>query len=161
MVAFFYRTKKMGRKKLAKEEFFNRVRNPNYIINKDEFVDLYTKINVMCIEHGLFQILPCNMLYKNEGCKFCGIEKMAKTKSLTRQEFIKKAKKIHGDKYDYSLVDYVNNKTKVIIICKNCGLKFMQEPRNHLNGQGCPNCFRKQRQYQDSQDSLFEPINLQ
>lgn len=69
---------------------------------------------------------------------------MAKSKSFTRQEFINKAKKIHKNKYDYSLVDYKNNKTNISIICKKCGNVFLQLPQNHLKGCGCPNCCKKE-----------------
>lgn len=58
--------------------------------------------------------------------------------------FIEKARKIHGDKYDYSLVDYKNNKTKVKIICKLHGV-FLQTPDSHLRGRGCPKCGRLKR----------------
>lgn len=60
-------------------------------------------------------------------------------KKLTQQEFIDKAIKIHGDKYDYSLVNYINNNTKVKIICKKHGI-FEQKPNNHLSNNGCPVC---------------------
>jgi hypothetical protein len=130
----------MGRKRIQKEEFFNKVRNQNLDFNQTNFIDMKTPIEVICLIHGLFKIRPGNMLYKHEGCKFCGMEKMAKSKSLTKQEFIKRAEKIHNGKYDYSLVDYKNNKIKVKIICKKCGKIFEQLPENHLNGCGCPNC---------------------
>ena len=55
------------------------------------------------------------------------------------ENFIDKAKKIHGDKYDYSKVNYVNSKTKVCIICPKHG-EFWQEPRHHLSKHGCPMC---------------------
>ena len=127
-------------KKITADEFFSKVRNPNYNFSNTVFINMQTPIEVECKEHGLFSILPTNMLYKGEGCKFCGIEKMAKSKSFTKQEFINKAKKTHGDKYDYSLVDYKNNKTKIAIICKRCGNVFWQLPLNHLKGFGCPKC---------------------
>lgn len=59
---------------------------------------------------------------------------------IDTQEFIRRAINIHGDKYDYSKVDYVNNRTKVQIICNKCGNTFKQPPKNHLQGQGCPKC---------------------
>lgn len=61
------------------------------------------------------------------------------SKRLTTEDFIAKAKLIHGDKYDYSLVNYINNNTKINIICKNHG-KFKQSPTKHLLGQGCSDC---------------------
>ena len=124
----------MGRKKITEEDFFNRVRNPNYDFSNTNFIDLSTHIEVVCIFHGLFKILPKNMLYKDEGCKFCGMEKMAKSKSLTKQDFIKKAEKLFPNLFDYSLVNYKNNKTKIKIICKKCGKIIDIFPNNFLNG---------------------------
>lgn len=60
-------------------------------------------------------------------------------KKLTTEEFIEKARKVHVDKYDYSKVEYVNNLTKVCIICPKHG-EFWQTPNNHLSGKGCPIC---------------------
>lgn len=60
-------------------------------------------------------------------------------KRLTTEEFIKKAKEVHGDKYDYSKVEYVNAKLKVCIICPIHG-EFWQTPSNHLDGKGCIKC---------------------
>lgn len=127
---------------MTREEFFNRVKgeNPNYDFTQTIFMNINTPIEVICQIHGLFKVLPSNMLYKHEGCKFCGLEKMAKSKSLTKQEFIKRANKIHHNKYDYTLTNYKNNKTKITIICTQCGTIFEQLPCNHLNGFGCPKC---------------------
>lgn len=58
---------------------------------------------------------------------------------MTTDEFIIKAKLVHGDRYDYSLVDYVNAKTNIIIMCSIHG-KFKQNPRVHLRGSGCQQC---------------------
>lgn len=59
-------------------------------------------------------------------------------RKLTTEEFIEKAKTIHGDKYDYSDTIYINAKTKVAIKCKKCKKIFLQIPSKHLLGQGCP-----------------------
>jgi len=57
-------------------------------------------------------------------------------KPLTQDEFLKRCKKIHGDKYDYSLVDYKKSHIKIKIICKKHGI-FEQLPYQHTNGHGC------------------------
>ena len=57
----------------------------------------------------------------------------------TTQKFIEKAQLLHGDKYDYSHVEYRDTHTKVCIICSEHG-EFWQAPHNHLRGQGCPKC---------------------
>lgn len=60
-------------------------------------------------------------------------------KKLTTEQFIKRAKEVHEDKYDYSLVEYVNAKTKVKIICPEHGI-FEQLPSHHIRGRGCRDC---------------------
>jgi len=71
-------------------------------------------------------------------------------KKITNEKFIEKAKLKHGDKYDYSLVDYVNANTKVKIICPKHGI-FSQQPNNHVFGQRCIWCMgdnvRKARKF--------------
>lgn len=61
-------------------------------------------------------------------------------KKLTTEEFIEKARRIHGDRYDYSLVVYGrDNNDPVKIICKKHGV-FEQTPRSHLEGKNCWRC---------------------
>ena len=65
---------------------------------------------------------------------------------LTQEEFIKRAKELHGDKYDYSKVEYTNSITKVCIICKRCGGEFFQTPDKHIYSKhGCKKCECKER----------------
>jgi len=64
-------------------------------------------------------------------------------KKLTTEEFIEKARKVHGGKYDYSKVAYVNNSTKVCIVCPEHG-EFWMRPKNHMRGDSCPTCARKE-----------------
>lgn len=78
---------------------------------------------------------------------------------LTTEEFIAKAKAVHGDRYDYSKVEYVNNQTKVCIICKEHG-EFWQAPYTHLNGHGCPKCAYKgdRQRHIYSQEEIIDKI---
>ena len=124
---------------LSKEEFIqkaNEVHGNKYDYSKVEYVNNRTKVCIICPEHGEVWQTPHNHL-SGQGCPKCGVEKQTSTK----EEFIKKAKEIHGDKYDYSKVDYSNAHTKVCIICPNYG-EFLQTPNNHLRGHGCPKCKR-------------------
>lgn len=73
---------------------------------------------------------------------------------MTLSEFIHKAKAVHGDKYDYSRVEYVNNRTKVTIICPKHG-EFLQAPYRHLRGYGCHVC-GKERHITDSRQKLTQ-----
>lgn len=82
---------------------------------------------------------PNNILL-GHGCPKCSFEKMGKEKTKSTEDFIKDAKKIHGDKYDYSLIkEYKNSESKLPVICKKHG-KFLVSPNNHLRGCGCPKC---------------------
>ena len=61
---------------------------------------------------------------------------------LSKDEFVKRAEEVHGNKYDYSKVEYVNKHTKICIICHEHG-EFWQSPNNHLAGNGCRKCWLK------------------
>jgi len=102
-----------------------------------DYKNAHTKVSVICKEHGPFPISPSNHL-SGKGCPVCANIKRGNRKSNT-EEFITKAKNIHGDEYDYSQVNYINNSEYVNIICKKHG-PFPKSPANHLKGQGCPIC---------------------
>ena len=63
-------------------------------------------------------------------------------KKLTIEEFIRRAKEVHGDKYDYSLVNFNSSHDTIKIICKKHGV-FEKQVWNHLNGKGCPKCSKE------------------
>ena len=88
--------------------------------------------------NGEFFVSPNNHV-RGKGCKQCAIEKNASRCRLTFEEFLERAKKVHGDKYDYSKVEYLNNSTEVAIICPEHGI-FFQTPGHHMDGEGCPIC---------------------
>ena len=129
-------------KKITSEEFINRsilIHNNKFDYSKVEYVNNHTKVCIICPEHGEFWQMPSDHL-NGHGCKKCfNEEKRGKSKQLTTEKFIEKAKKIHRDKYDYSKVNYVNSQTKVCIICPEHG-EFWQTPNDHLDGCGCRKC---------------------
>lgn len=123
-------------KKLTRNDFINKanlIHNNKYDYSKVEYVNNSTKVCIICPEHGEFWQTPRNHLI-GQGCPLCN-----GTFKLTNQEFIEKANLIHNNKYDYSKVKYVNNNTKVCIICPKHG-EFWQTPHHHLNGHGCSKC---------------------
>ena len=103
--------------------------------SKVEYVNKNTPVNIIDKEsdNEVFSISPYNFLYSVHGRK----------KIMTTEKFIEKARKFHGDKYDYSKVEYKGDKTNICIICPIHG-EFWQTPHNHLNiargGCGCPKC---------------------
>ena len=119
--------------KLAKAVHHNR-----YDYSKSEYVNSRTKICVICQKHGDFFITP-NSHLSGCGCKKCSQEEKSEKMKKGTYEFIKEANSVHKNKYDYSKVEYVNNKTKVCIICPEHG-EFWQTPSIHLRTYGCPIC---------------------
>lgn len=105
---------------------------------QEEYKTNKSKITIICPEHGEFK-QSVNHHLKGQGCPKCASAKNGFKKRLTTKEFIKKARKKHGDKYDYSLVNYETSDKPVTIICKIHG-EFQQEPCPHLSGSGCPKC---------------------
>ena len=105
--------------------------------SKVNYTDFKTRVCIICPEHGEFWQTPRKHLSKEVkcGCPTCGCESQRKT----TEQFIKDARKVHGEKYDYSKVNYINAITKVCIICPIHG-KFYQTPIVHLNNHGCPSC---------------------
>lgn len=110
-----------------------------YDFSKVQYYNSTTKVTVICKDHGEYQVLP-QALLKGSDCRKCkGLNKK------TTEEFIEKAKSIHGDKYDYSKVNYINSKIKVIITCTLHSNDFEQEPTSHLKGRGCAKCSNHHR----------------
>ena len=134
--------------KLTNIEFIdkaNKVHKNKYDYSKCEYINSRTKVCIICPEHGEFWQTPNNHL-KGKGCPKCKSDKLHILKTMGKDEFIKKAKSVHNNKYDYSKVEYVNNSTKVCIICPEHG-EFWQAPNNHLNGNGCIKCVKHSYQY--------------
>ena len=131
-------------KRLTTEEFITKARaihGNKYDYSKVEYKNSITKITVICPIHGEFKVIPNDHIHKKCGCTKC-----SNTYKSNTEEFIAKAREIHGNKYDYSKVEYVNNKTKVCIICKEKNIlgethgEFWQRPNDHLTEYACPKC---------------------
>ena len=99
-----------------------------------KYINAKTKVCIICLHHGEFWQLPSLHVNSKCGCPIC-----ANNITLTNNIFKQKANSIHNFLYDYEFVDYLNNRTKVKIICKKHG-EFWQTPDCHLQGQGCPIC---------------------
>lgn len=139
--------------KLTTEKFIQKARikhGEKYNYSKVNYIDAHTKVCIVCPEHGEFWQTP-NSHLSGRGCPNC----CAFNHKYTKEDFIKKAIEKHGDKYDYSKVDYVNNETKVCIICPEHG-EFWQKPSNHLHGQGCFKCFHENKVLKYDTDSVIE-----
>ncbi len=127
----------INRFKRLELDFIN-IHKGKYLYNNLVYINSKEKCLITCTTHGDFLQSIGNHL-AGKGCPKCKGEKASKLKTKTTAGFIVEAKLVHGDKYDYSLVVYVNDRTKVIIICKEHG-EFTQTPGNHLQDHGCPRC---------------------
>lgn len=112
----------------------NNIHNNKYNYSKAIYINIKTKLIVICVIHGEFEQRPDQHL-EGSGCFKCYGNALK-----TNDNFIKEAAALHNNKYDYSKSNYINNSTKLIIICPNHG-EFDQTPNAHLLGKGCPNCY--------------------
>ncbi|WP_189443404.1 MULTISPECIES: GIY-YIG nuclease family protein [Cupriavidus] len=100
-----------------------------------------SKLVVTCPEHGDFEIHPSVHLRANGGggCRSCMAERLSTRFSRGTAGFVADARKAHGDKYDYSAVEYVNKELEVVIACPVHG-EFRQRAGVHITGGECPAC---------------------
>ena len=142
----------MGRQPITQDQFIKnalKVHGDRYDYSHVNYVNSRLKVEIVCAEHGSFWTTPAVHI-KGSGCPKCArrwseehrknhLQSSRKSRGFTTEEWVARAKTIHKDKYDYSLVEYVNQRTKVKIICPEHGL-FEQKADSHLRGNGCPQC---------------------
>jgi hypothetical protein len=138
--------------KSSTKEFIERSikkHNNKYDYSLVEYTNCNSKVKIICPVHGEFEQTPNNHL-RSTGCAACGKKQSNISSRNSVDKFIKQARKFHGDRYDYSLVDYKNMHTKVKIICPVHG-EFEQTPNNHIRGRRCKKCslvsYREKRQF--------------
>lgn len=125
-----------------KEEFLKKAKKKfgdKFSYEKVDYINCKTKVIITCPKHGDFLITPDSFLSSTHGCKKCSLEKQSENQLLSTEDFIKRAIKVHGLKYDYSKSEYLGINKKINIICPEHG-EFQQLPHNHWNGKGCPKC---------------------
>lgn len=132
----------MGRRK-TKQEFIQTAREihgEKYDYSSVEYINNKTKVKILCPMHGIFTQIPTDHLGKQANCPHC-----AGCAPHTTNNFIELAKEIHGDKYDYSLAEYINNRTNIKIVCPVHG-QFEMTTKAHIGQkQGCKVCGYIQR----------------
>ena len=127
--------------RLTTEEFISRARRVHgnkYDYALVKYSVIHIPVKIICREHGEFEQRPHNHL-SGHGCNTCGQLATANAKRSNTEQFIVKAKRVHGDKYDYSLVRYQTGVLPVKIVCPVHG-EFEQTPHGHLLGRGCRKC---------------------
>lgn len=128
--------------KERQEEFIkkaNIIHNNKYDYSKVKYINAHTNVEIICEIDGLFFQTPNNHL-REKGCRQCAIRNSQLLRKQPLEEFIKEAKEMHGDKYNYDLVVYENKKSKIKIKCIECNKIFEQIAELHKRGANCPIC---------------------
>lgn len=125
-------------KRLTTEQFITNARKihgDEYDYSRVVYLNNRTSVEIICKIHGIFKQKPSNHITDENGCPKCYGNKIQ-----TTETWIEEAKQIHGDLYDYSLVEYKAAFTKIKIVCKTHGV-FEQKPNHHIASKaGCPYC---------------------
>ena len=133
-------------KRLNKEKFIFQsieIHSNKYNYDLVEYISISKKVQIKCncCEKTFLQ-RPFDHI-RGRGCKVCSLRN--RTRSL--DEFISIATSIHGDKYNYDLVQYTNKRTNIAIYCNTCKQTFLQSPGQHLIGHGCKICADNRLRY--------------
>lgn len=99
-----------------------------------------SKIGIICEYCGNISSIAKHNFLSGEGCKFCSFKISALKKIVPQEEILKRFRKVHGDYYDYSRVNYLGKSKMIEIGCPKCGRWFWKFPMSHINGYGCSFC---------------------
>ena len=118
------------------------VHGQRYDYSKADYTGCNEPVEIVCKVHGLFFQTPgCHL--SGRGCLKCGLSKPRSRKGRppipNTEEFLNRAREVHGEEYDYTETEYLDYQSRVKIECRRHG-EFIQSPAKHLSGQGCAKC---------------------
>jgi hypothetical protein len=122
----------------------------DYSLLPDEFVNVKTRVRIVCPEHGVFRMAPQDHKAKTvkgrvipgQGCHTCSTRRGPAARRF--ELFLDRAHAVHGSRYDYRNVDFVDQRTSIRIRCFEHG-PFSILPKNHLAGEQCGKCAARAR----------------
>lgn len=120
------------------EEHLHKIHNNKYDYSKLVYKGNRYKAIIICPKHGEFE-QRMETHIKGGGCIKCSFEAKSESYKDTKEQYLQKAEKVHGNNYDYSLINYEGTFSKLDIICPKHGI-FKQTATDHLQGRGCPKC---------------------
>ena len=130
-------------KTYSKEYYIGKIKELNLPEYKIVSINGGNDITLSCVTHGVFKTSYTSLKRcKEHNRPKCMQEKGVQGIQKNTESFKILAKDVHKDKFDYSRVVYVDNKTKINILCNTCKNRFDQKPTIHLSGKGCPNCWK-------------------
>jgi len=118
---------------------FREKHGDEYDYSSCDFQDGGSRVEIVCNKHGSFHVLPRNHASSAGGGRCPDCDRLE-----SRERFLERAKATHGDRYDYSLIDFETIHNKVEITCTEHGT-FWQTPHNHELGHGCRKCVLRGR----------------
>jgi hypothetical protein len=140
-----------------------KIHGDKYNYEKVNYKGRKYNVEIICPEHGSFYQSPNTHLATIYGCPECSKIGIAKSNTKSTEQFIQEARKVHGDRYDYSETEYALGSKKVIIKCRIHG-SFLQDPRNHIfSKSGCPECSKiliAQKQTKTTDQFIKEAIEI-
>jgi len=136
----------------AKWEAFVRSYGGPYNFSMSVYAGMNQKIAFVCPTHGVVQADAKNLI-NGKKCQQCAFADRVGKNRLTKNKTIQRFIQQHGDRYDYSHVQYNGQQSPVTIICKRHG-SFEQKPEFHWSGSGCPQCFSEDKRGQSQKDTL-------
>lgn len=128
-------------KKLTQQEAIEKakfIHGNKYDYSKFEYKGGHIKAIIICPVHGEFQQTPAEH-FQGKGCKRCACSKSNESRKINEDEFIRRSKEKHGDKFDYTHLGYKSLQEKVTIGCPVHG-DFLQKAAEHMGGAGCRKC---------------------
>lgn len=131
------------------------VHGDRYDYSLVEYVNSFTPVKIVCKLHGAFEQKPAYHINSKAGCPKCGVTRANDAKLITFEEFVRQARAVHGDSYEYPEQVLTGTKGDVRIICREHG-EFTQRPNNHTNGAGCPKCWSGTSKWEGELQSLLE-----
>ena len=123
-----------GLHKRTTKEYIKECKECGYDLPIESYINVDTKVKHKCNQCGYIYSQRPSQHLNDIGCPKC-----AGTMKLTMKQYIERCKElgidlpIRGEKY-------INNKTKIKHMCRQCGNIYEQAPKPHLQGQGCPAC---------------------
>jgi ssDNA-binding Zn-finger/Zn-ribbon topoisomerase 1 len=117
---------------------FTSVHGARYSYDGDSYTDVSKKIRILCGKHGWFEQKPYQH-YGGSGCNQCAIEEVHERQKIVFEEFVRRSIAMHGDRYKYIQRDWKDIFSPIRIQCSKHG-DFLQIPRDHYRGSGCPKC---------------------
>lgn len=131
----------MNKKTFVKKA--QKIHDNKYDYKLVQCVNYKIKIAIICKKHKLVFRQSLRAHLSGQGCWKCAGRRYRQHIPLTTEIFIKRSRRIHGNKYSYNKTKYINSRTRVKIFCKKHKKIFFQMPSAHLGGKGCLLCGRE------------------